>query len=170
MENKTDPILTSIINELVTKHSCHTVILYGSRARGLTTPTSDYDVIGIRKRGKSLRIAKQQKGFFWDVFVYPEKDLVKLGEERFSWKNARVLFQKGTYGTNLIVRIDTLLKTPFKPHPKFEVDVIKVWSQKQLERCKMDDIQGLFRRAEFLAAFVDHYFFVRQKRYLGPKE
>jgi predicted nucleotidyltransferase len=52
----------------------HTVILYGSRARGQTTPTSDYDVIGVRKDEKKTRIAKKQDSKFWDVFVYAEKD------------------------------------------------------------------------------------------------
>lgn len=62
------------------------------------------------------------------------------------------------------------LKKPFKPHLKYEIDVIKVWTQKQLERCRMDDIQGVFRRAELLTTLVDHYFYVRHKRFLGPKE
>lgn len=170
MDKTKDPILTAIIKELVDKHHCHTVVLYGSRARGLTTPTSDYDVVGIRNSGKKFRIAKKQKGFFWDVFVYPEKDLKTLGEEYFAWKNARILFQKGTYGTSLLNRLDKLLKKPFKPHLKYEIDVTKVWAQKQLERCKMDDIQGVFRRAELLTTLVDHYFYVRNKRFLGPKE
>jgi hypothetical protein len=34
----------------------------------------------------------------------------------------------------------------------------------------MNDIQGLYRRAEFQSVLVEHYFFMRQKRYLGPKE
>lgn len=170
MQASKDPILASIVKELTTKHRCHTVILYGSRARGLTTATSDYDVVGIQSRGNKHRIAKKQRGFFWDVFVYPEKDLRKLGEEQFAWKDAQVLFQKGTYGTVLLRRLDRLLNKPFTPHPQYQVDVTKVWAQKQLERCRMTDVQGLFRRVEFLTALVDHYFYVRQKRFLGPKE
>lgn len=92
-----DSILNSIAFELVNKYRCHTVILYGSRARGFTTATSDYDVLGICKRGKKIRIAKKQKGFFWDVFVYPEKELRTLGEQHFVWKNAQVVYEKGQY-------------------------------------------------------------------------
>lgn len=29
---------------------------------------------------------------------------------------------------------------------------------------------GLYRRAEFHNALIEHYFFMRQKRFLGPKE
>lgn len=170
METLRDPILNAIVKELVQNYRCHTVVLYGSRARGLQNATSDYDVFGVRKTGKKTRIAKKQKGFFWDVFVYPEKDLKTLSAERFDWKNARPLYQKGPYGKKLLQRLDKLLKTPFKPHPKYEVAVVKVWAQKQLERCRMNDIQGIFRRAEFSAALVEHYFYIRQKRFNGPKE
>ncbi|MCB0350605.1 MAG: nucleotidyltransferase domain-containing protein [Bdellovibrionales bacterium] len=111
MENNDDPIINSICHELKSKYGCHTIVPYGSRARGLITPTSDYDVIGIRKKGAKTRIAKKQRGFFWDVFIYSEN-----------------------------------------------------------ERCRKKDIQGLYRRSELLHALVDHYFFIRQKRFLGPKE
>jgi hypothetical protein len=33
----------------------------------------------------------------------------------------------------------------------------------------MDDIQGLYRRAEFQTALIEHYFMMRKKRFLGPK-
>ncbi len=162
--------LDSIIDELKSKYKCHTIVLYGSRARGQTTSTSDYDVIGVCKRGEKTRIAKKQKGQYWDVFVYPEKDLRKLGDQHMSWKHARILYEKGPYAKLLLKRIQNLLKKPFKRHPKYEIETIRVWAQKELDRCRVNDIQGLFRRAEFHAALVDHYFLIRQKRFWGPKE
>jgi predicted nucleotidyltransferase len=170
MEKINDPVLSSIVRTLKHKYHCHTIILYGSRARGLTTATSDYDVLGVIRKGKKTRIAKKQLGYYWDVFVYPEKDLSKLGEQHFSWKGARILYEKGSYGQNLLARLEKLLKKPFKPHPQYEIDITKVWAQKELDRCRMTDIQGLYRRAEFHNALIDHYFFMRQKRFLGPKE
>lgn len=165
-----DLTLSKIVQVLTQKYHCHTVILYGSRARGQTTSTSDFDVVGVCKRGKKTRIAKKQDGKFWDVHVYPEKDLRKLNEQHLSWKHARILHSVGPYGQRLLDRIEKLLKRPFKPHPDYEVEVIKAWAQKQLERCRIHDIQGLYRRAEFQNAMIEHYFFVRQKRFWGPKE
>lgn len=170
MTEHSDPILRSIVRELTQKHCCHTVVLYGSRARGLNTPTSDYDVIGIRGTGRKLRIAKRQNGFYWDVFIYPEKDLRKLKEEHFAWKNAQVLHEEGRYGSVLLRRIAKLLRKPYKAQPRYEINTTRVWAQKELDRCRMKDIQGLFRRAEFQAVLIEHYFFMRQKRFLGPKE
>ena len=46
-----DPVLQQIIDELRATHGCHTFILYGSRARGDFTPSSDYDILGIRPSG-----------------------------------------------------------------------------------------------------------------------
>ena len=43
--------LAEIIQTLTIDHSCHAVILYGSRARGDFQPTSDWDVAGIREAG-----------------------------------------------------------------------------------------------------------------------
>lgn len=170
MNNLNDPILKRITNTLINEYKCHTVILYGSRARGLATSTSDYDILGVRKNGQRIRIAKKQNNFFWDVFIYSEKDLKSLTEESFVWRDAKIIFQKGTYGTKFLQRLSDHLKQPFTPHPKDEIKVLKVWAQKQLERCRVDNIQGLFRRVEFLNALIDHYFYVRQKRFLGPKE
>lgn len=170
MKKTRDPILNAIVKTLKAKYRCHTIILYGSRARGLTTATSDYDVVGVRRRGEKTRIAKKQKGYYWDVFVYSEKDLRKLGDQHFAWKNARILYEKGHYGQKLLVRIQKLLEKPFQPHPLYEIEITKVWAQKELDRCRMTDIQGLYRRAEFLNVMIEHYFFIRQKRFLGPKE
>lgn len=165
----TDPILQSIVPHLQRRYGCHTVILYGSRARNAATATSDYDVIGIRKIGPKTRIAKKEKGYYWDVFVYPEKDLKKLGPEHLGWRDAKILFEKDRYGRDLIGRIQKLVQKPFKPDPSYEITVSKVWSQKQLERLKVGDVHGYYRRIELQVAAVEHYFQIRRKRFLGPK-
>ena len=169
MKNKNDPILESIILELRTKYNCHTIILYGSRAHGFISPTSDYDVIGINRRGKKTRIAKKQLGLYWDVIVYPERDLVKLGEQQLGWVKAKIIYQKNEYGKELLRRLKIFLQKPHKPQPQYEIDILKIWAQKELDRCKIKDIQGLYRRAEFHNALIEHYFIIRKKRFSGSK-
>jgi predicted nucleotidyltransferase len=169
MDYENDPILKAIVRELRQKHRCHTIILYGSRARGSVSPTSDYDVTGVRKGGQKTRIARKQRGFYWDVFVYPEADLRKLGGEQMGWRDAKLLHQEGTYGQRLLRRLDKLFQRPHTPEPQYEIDILKVWAQKELDRCKGKDIQGLYRRAEFQNAIIEHYFVVRKMRFSGPK-
>ena len=43
--------LAEIVQTLTVDHGCHSVILYGSWARGDLQPTSDWDVAGIRETG-----------------------------------------------------------------------------------------------------------------------
>jgi predicted nucleotidyltransferase len=165
----TDQNLELIIETLRSKFKCHTALLYGSRARGQAGPTSDYDVVGICKRGSKTRVAKKVNGVYWDLFVYPEKDLNKLSDQRLDWRNAKILFQKDNYGKLLIQRVQKLVKKPFKPEPQWEIAVTIAWAEKQLERIAEGDVHGLFRRAEIQNAAISHYFQIRKKRYWGPK-
>jgi predicted nucleotidyltransferase len=92
------PILKQIISELTIKFKCHTVLLYGSHARGDATPKSDYDVMGVRKSGKKVRLAEKRNGVYLDISVFPEMDLKQVGESHLYLKGAPVLFQKGKFG------------------------------------------------------------------------
>ena len=164
-----DPVLSAIVDHLRAKYRCHTVILYGSRARGEETATSDYDVAGIRARGAKTRQAGKVDGAYWDLFVYSEKDLKKFGDHQWAWKNARVLWEEGDYGRRLLARLEKFLETPFQPAPKFEIEATRAWSLKQLERCQLGDVHGFYRRAELQVAALADYFQIRKKRYPGPK-
>jgi predicted nucleotidyltransferase len=164
-----DPHLELIIETLKTEFKCHTALLYGSRARGLAGPVSDYDVVGVRKRGAKKRIAKKVNGIFWDLFVYSDKDLKKLDTRHLTWRNAKVLFQKGQSGDRLVRRIQKLVKKPFKANPHHEIEITIAWAEKQIDRIAVGDVQGLFRRAELQSAAIEHYFQIRRKRFWGPK-
>jgi uncharacterized protein len=164
-----DPVLQAIVATLRKRYGCHTALLYGSRARGGATAMSDYDVVGIRRSGAMTRLAKKSGGFYWDVFVYPEKDLRKLGDAQLTWKGARVLFERGRYGRDLVARVERHCRAPFKPAPRHEIAVAKVWSRKQLERSDLGDTHGLYRRTELQMTALADYFLVRRMRYPGPK-
>jgi uncharacterized protein len=46
---ESEPTLARLVDEIVTRHGCHTVVLYGSRALGTATSESDWDMLGIRE-------------------------------------------------------------------------------------------------------------------------
>ena len=57
--------VAEIIQTLTIDHSCHAVILYGSRARADFQPASDWDVAGTREGGRAaapLRVARAFHG------------------------------------------------------------------------------------------------------------
>ncbi len=152
------------------RFKCHTAILYGSRSKGNITATSDYDVVGICKHGKKTRVAKKHNGVYWDLVVYSEKELKKLSEEHASWKSGRVLFEENGFGKKLLIKVKKLAGKPHKPLPPDEINVLKVWAMKELERCRVDDVNGAYRRSELLICLIEHYFAIRKKKYSGPKD
>lgn len=52
---ESDPVLAAIVDELYNTQNCHTLILYGSRAKNTHTANSDYDIVAIREFGESFR-------------------------------------------------------------------------------------------------------------------
>jgi uncharacterized protein len=165
-----DPFLDKIKNELIRKYRCHTVILYGSHARGGATDRSDYDVMGVRLGGKKLRWAEKRDGKFIDAFVFPEKELQKVGEDRLYMKGCKIVYQKGTFGTRFIKELDRALKRRYKPWPPDQIKMLRVWAHKMLERIELGDVEGNFRRSWLQWELLEDYFHIRKKRYWGSKE
>lgn len=130
--NENDLLLKQAIAELINKHKCHTVILYGSRARGDFNELSDYDLMGIKKQGKKYRLAEKRKGQYLDIFIFPEKDLKKVGEEHFYMEGAKILYEKEKFGTAFCKRLKSALKKKYKALPADEIQVRRVWLHKMV--------------------------------------
>lgn len=166
---KLDSFLKDVIKELITKHRCHTVILYGSRARGKETSTSDYDVMGVRAKGPRRRIAELRNTKYLDLFIYPEKDLKKIEEHLFYMKDGKVLHEEKDFGTKFLKRLIAAYKKPVKSLPPDEIKTRKAWAHKMVERAKVGDIEGNFRRTWLQMALLEDYFALRKLRYEGSK-
>lgn len=165
-----DPFLEAAVNELIQKYKCHTVVLYGSRARGDETPKSDYDLMGVRKSGKKFRFAEKRDGKYLDVFIYLEKDLKKVDESHLYMKHAIVLFERNNYGTQFLKKLGQALKKKYKPLPADELQTKKVWAYKMLERIEVGDIEAKYRRSWLHEALLYDYFYLRKERFWGSKQ
>lgn len=164
-----DPVLGEIVQFLTIDCQCHTVLLYGSRARGQATASSDYDLAGVRSQGPNLRIARQVEGHDWDLFLYQESDLRRFGDQQRAWKDALLLVDRHGYGARLMRRLKRFLATPPASAPPDEIAACKAWSLKQLVRCGVGDVHGDFRRLELAVAALSDYFRLRELPYPGPK-
>jgi hypothetical protein len=113
--------LDRICQRLEARYGCHTILLYGSRARGEARADSDFDVAGFRDAGDAVREARDIDGFYLDAWVYPTAraerptDLLHL-------RGARVLRERDGLGTRLLARLETLAKEPPPPLPAWDRD------------------------------------------------
>lgn len=165
-----EPNLKLLMQELVEKHGCHTVIVYGSRARGDARPTSDYDAWGLRDSGDAIRDARPWNGTFLDAFVYPESKIAAPDESMIHLREGLILCQKGDIATRFIAKLRELFAQAPKALSPDEINARRVWAKKMLLRARDGDVEANFRRVWLLTALLEDYFLIRGKRYLGPKE
>jgi predicted nucleotidyltransferase len=161
-------LLQSIAEDVRTRHKCHTLILYGSWARGDATPTSDYDLLAIRQRGRAVvRDARMWEGAYLDIFVYPEEKL--RPDDLLQVRGGKVLFQRGHIGDALLARIDKVYARGPKPLSHDEIGARRLWAQKMFDRLQAGDPEGNYRRVWLLTALLEDYFELQNRWYEGPK-
>lgn len=166
------PVAAEALAEgLVARHGCHTVLLYGSRARGDASEESDWDLLGVRTEGPVVRDAWRTEHGWLDAFVYPEAELLAepLSMSFFRLEGARVLVQREGFGDALIRKVEARLANPPEPLPDDEIAARRQWAEKMLERARVGDAEGNFRRAWLLTQLLEDHFVCAQRWYRGPK-
>ncbi|CZL18027.1 TPA: nucleotidyltransferase domain-containing protein [Legionella pneumophila] len=166
-----DPVIQVLYDELSNQYSCHTIILYGSRAIGKATSTSDYDLAGICKEGEMSRISRfdPTHQVFIDLFIYPESTFHSIQEEHLIMHDGIVLKEKEQFGTSLLKQINAMVLIP-PQLAEYELEVRRVWYEKMLMRAKISDVDGMYRRVWIVHTLIEDYFAFRHLRYLGPKK
>ena len=152
-------------------HGCHTMILYGSRARGDATPQSDLDLMCIREDGPAIRDARVVEGLYIDGFVYPESAFATLEPALLRALGGVVIRERDGFGTALLTRIRELDGRGPVPLREDERQVLKVWSHKMLDRFRGDHgLEAQYRRMSLLVQALDDYFSLRNTWTMGPKQ
>ncbi len=168
-----DPLLERFVHLLVKEHECHTVILYGSRARGTHVPTSDYDLLGIREGGEDTRDARQIDGVFFDAFVRTEKTIIDQPEAFLHVRGGIPLRDPHGVGARLLENVVAILDKPPALLPAAEIQARTTWCIKMVERIRNagpDDVEAHYRRHWLLVDLLEFYFILRRQHYLGSKE
>jgi predicted nucleotidyltransferase len=167
--------LELVIQELTQHHGCHTVVLYGSRARGDATGESDWDVAGVRPERDGIfdvvRDARLFHGAYLDAFVYTESALSKLDdEELLKFVGGRVVLERDSTGSELLERARAVEARGPAPLRDDQERMERTWVEKTLARAGRGDTEGNFRRVWLLVDLLPLYFRLRGRWYRGPKE
>ena len=163
--------LDVLAEELRRVHGAHTVVLYGSRARGDASPTSDVDVIVVRSEGGSDRDVRRWRGFDLDVHVIDERDLAtRLVKHATGLADARVLTQDAGSGDRLVSRARYLLTEPPPPIARGDLDALWGWGDKMHARIRStDSTLATFQRANVIVNSLAAWADVRQRWFHGTK-
>jgi predicted nucleotidyltransferase len=157
--------------DVLTAHDCHTVILYGSRARGDATPRSDVDLLCVRDEGPSLRDARVVEGLYLDAFVYGEAALATIDPALLRVRGGVVIRERQGYGARLLEQIEALYQRGPLPVPEDERRALTVWARKMLDRIAgRSDVERDYRRMFLLVRALEDYFGLRNIWYGGEKE
>jgi uncharacterized protein YndB with AHSA1/START domain len=162
--------LEALVDDLRRAHHAHTVILYGSQARGDATAESDVDVAAFADVAEVTRDARLWSGRFLDAFVYPAARAAAPDAELLKLAGGRVLLDERGIAAPLLERIDALDRQGPPPLREDEARMRRVWARKTLARVRRGDLEARYRRHQLLYQLLEDHFALRGAWYRGPKE
>lgn len=165
-----EPVALAKLVAEMRAHGAHTLLLYGSHARGDATAESDVDVAAFADVPETYRDARLFEGVFLDAFIYPTslaesaptEELLKLG-------GSHVLIDDRGLAAPLLERVAELESAPVEPLPDHEVQTRRVWARKMVARIARGDIEAHYRRHWLLFQLLEDHYAIEARRYPGPK-
>ena len=162
--------LSDLVADLRRAHAVHTVILYGSRARGDATPESDIDVAGFADIPDTVRDARMWKGLFLDAFVHPTELALTPDASLLKLLGGRVLLDERQLGPATLARVTDLDRGGPPALPDSELQVRRMWARKMVARARRGDLEAQYRRHWLLFQLLEDWFVLRGEWFRGPKQ
>jgi hypothetical protein len=159
----------ALISEARTAHGAHTVIVYGSHARGDASPESDLDVASFADVAETTRDARLWQGIYLDGFIYPTATLHSSDPELMKLLGGRVLLDDRGLAGALLERMASLDREGPPPLPESEQRMRRVWARKMLARIRRPDIEAHYRHHWLLYQLLEDHYALRGEWYRGPK-
>lgn len=160
--------ISDLVEEMTKKHQCHTIILYGSRARNDFNENSDLDLACFKESGSAYSDCRVKDNIFLDAWIYPENTIYELFEF-LKLLNGKVLIQKNNFGDKLLEKVDKFFKRGPEKLRDDERQQRIFWCEKMLNRANTEDVEGNYRRLWLANDLLPLYFEWRNLWYLGPK-
>lgn len=163
-------LATAAAEEMQRVHGVHTLILYGSRARGDATAESDVDLAGFADVEATYRDARRWRGVVLDAFVYPTALTGSRNPDFLKLRGGRVLLDARGLAADLLARLDELDRAGPPPLPETEARMRRVWAHKMLARIARGDVEAHYRYHWLLYQLLEDHFALRGAWFRGPKE
>lgn len=161
---------SKLVDYLINQHQCHTIILYGSLARGDASHASDVDVLGINSHGEAYRIGRPwDDGLVLDAWIYSDANL-PAPDALSHLKDGKVLKDRDGFGETLLKTIRATINLRVNPMPHWEREQIVTWIKKMLQRSRQGDAEGGYRFHWLLYELLPFWFSLQGRKYFGPKE
>lgn len=157
------------VDKIVEEYDPHTIILYGSRARGDFTELSDVDIACFCEDKSELKIATLMNGIYLDLWVYPTSSMNNLSPETLRFSSGILKLDKFGFGGDYLQRIKEFeAKGPEKISTS-ELEHSKAWLNKMMSRVQSNDIEGNYRRIWLQFELLEIYFKFRGLWFSGSK-
>ncbi|MFO0628378.1 MAG: nucleotidyltransferase domain-containing protein [Polyangiales bacterium] len=164
--------LDRLADELCAKHHAHTVVLYGSRARGTPRRSSDVDVFVLRDEGPATSDHRRWEGLWLDAWIHPVADAEHPEEGLLRLCGGRVLRQRDGLGDALLARVEAMRDAGPPPLTEEKRALCATWLEKTAARVREAspyDLEAGLRRAALLNEALESYFVLRSRWYPGPR-
>lgn len=163
----------NLLDFIKQRYEVHTIILYGSRARGDWDNNSDYDIFGISDNGDGRSDYLFLDEEYLDIKVYPIKKLDNI--ESFVYQKpelycGRVLCQRNTIGSefmNVFIEIYRRGPNPLSVEQKM---AFLLSTRRALQCIQESNVVSNYKRHKLLFMVLKIYFWMRDMWYTGPKE
>jgi len=159
----------TLVEELRRERRAHTILLYGSRARGDATAESDVDVAAFADVAETTRDARLWHGLYLDGFVYPTAALEEQDPDLLKLLGSRVLLDERGLAGPFLERLAALRRVGPPVLPESEQRMRRVWARKMLARIRRGDVEADYRRHWLLYQLLEDWFALRGEWYEGPK-
>lgn len=165
-----DPLIEDLVRALQVQYQPHTIIFYGSRARGDATASSDIDVACFVDDHPELKDARLFQGVYLDNWVYPTQAMQHISKETLRFADGDCLVDQRGLGQEFLANIrEKLVAGPETLSASDRTHTIE-WISKMLQRIETEDVEGMYRRCWLQLELLEIYFQLRNKWFFGPKK
>lgn len=165
-----EKIIPKLIQDLNKRYQPHTIILYGSRARGKVSRGSDIDIVCFSDNSDNCKDAREFMDSFLDAWIYDTDSMDANDPQFIRLFDGYCLQDTQELGEPFLKKIRTREQKGPKTLSDSERQHSRVWIQKMLHRCEQPDIEADCNKALLATALLEHYFTLSDRWYFGVQK